>query len=96
MKTYLDCIPCFFKQALETARLTGADEDTQKKILLELSRAISDFSLESCPPLMGKIIYGLIGKTTGISDPFKEIKQKSNALALSLYPDLKKKVEVAN
>ncbi|MEA3328493.1 MAG: ARMT1-like domain-containing protein [Candidatus Omnitrophota bacterium] len=93
MKTYLDCIPCFFKQALETARLAGADEKTQKKILMELSRVISDFSLESCPPLMGRIIYGLIAESTGVNDPFKKIKQKSNALALSLYPGLKKKVE---
>jgi len=26
MRTYLDCIPCFFKQALKAARMAGADE----------------------------------------------------------------------
>jgi len=37
MRTYLDCIPCFFVQALKAARITGADENMQKKILDEVS-----------------------------------------------------------
>ena len=93
MKTHLSCIPCFFKQALEAARLAGADEITQKKVLDELARSLGDFSLDHCPPRMGKIIYGLVRKITGRADPFKEIKDKSNRFALALYPDLKKKVE---
>ncbi len=32
MKTYLECIPCFFKQALEASRIAGANEEVQKKI----------------------------------------------------------------
>jgi len=93
MKTHLSCIPCFFKQALEAARLTGADEVTQKKVLDELARSLGDFSLSDCPPRMGKIIYRLVRKITGKADPFKEIKDKSNKFALALYPDLKKKIE---
>ncbi|GAI08924.1 unnamed protein product [marine sediment metagenome] len=93
MKTHLSCIPCFFKQALEAARLAGADEVTQKKVLDELARLLGDFSLSDCPPQMGKIIYGLVRKITGKDDPFKEIKDKSNRFALALYPEMKKKVE---
>jgi uncharacterized protein with ATP-grasp and redox domains len=26
MKTYLDCYPCFLRQALDAARMAGADE----------------------------------------------------------------------
>jgi uncharacterized protein with ATP-grasp and redox domains len=96
VKTYLDCIPCFFKQALEAARLAGADEILQKKIVDRLSNAVSDFSLQYCPPQMGKIIYGLVREMTGRDDPFKKIKQKSNQLALSLYPGLKRKVETSD
>ena len=36
MRTYLDCIPCFFKQALESARMAGANEFVQKKIMDEI------------------------------------------------------------
>ncbi|MFA6079226.1 MAG: ARMT1-like domain-containing protein, partial [Candidatus Omnitrophota bacterium] len=92
MRTYLDCIPCFFKQALEAAKLSGADEKLQKNILDEIALAIPEFSLTSSPPEMARIIYGTIRKITGKDDPYLKIKEKSNRLALSVYPRLKKKV----
>jgi uncharacterized protein with ATP-grasp and redox domains len=95
METYLDCIPCFLKQALEAARMAGADEKTQKTILDEISRAIPDIKLSSTPPEMGKTIHNLVKKITGKEDPYKEIKDKANKQALKLYPDLKAKVESA-
>ena len=93
MKTRPGCIPCFFKQAFEAARLAGADEITQKKVLDELARSLADFSFSNCPSQMGRTIYALVRKITGNDDPFKEIKDKSNRFALALYPDLKKKIE---
>ena len=89
MKTYLDCIPCFYRQALDTARIAGANEIIQKKIIDELSKLIPDFSLEASPPEIGREIYSLVGKISGVKDPFKEIKENSNKFALKLYPELK-------
>ena len=96
MKTYLECIPCFFKQALEASKLSKADETTQKKVLDELSRLIPEIRLSSTPPEMGRIIYQLVRKITGERDPFKEIKEKSNKQSLELYPDLKAKIRNSN
>lgn len=93
MKTYLDCIPCFFKQARDAAILAGANKSTQKKILTALGREILNFKLDLSPVEMGRILYKLVRETTGENDPFKEIKQKSNQSALALYPDLKNKVK---
>ncbi len=95
MKTYLDCVPCFFKQALDAARLAGADSQVQKQILFELSRELKNFSFSDCPPLMGRFIYQLVAKITGKLDPFKKLKEKSNKLALGFYSELKEKVEKA-
>lgn len=92
MRTYLDCIPCFFKQALKAARMAGADEDVQKKILDNLAAEVPNFPLSSSPPEMGRIVYRLVTEITGEKDPFKKVKDKYNKLALSLYPDLKDKV----
>ncbi|MCK4463247.1 MAG: DUF89 family protein, partial [Candidatus Omnitrophica bacterium] len=96
MKTYLDCIPCFFKQALEAARFAGASQKTQKRIISELAKAVTKFSLSSTPPEMGRVIYGLVKKITKKDDPYKKIKEKSNRLALRLYGKLKKKVSSSN
>jgi len=92
MKTYLDCIPCFFKQALEAARMAGANKRTQKRILNELARVLPKFPLTSSPPEMGKVIYGLVKGVTKKDDPYLGIKEKSNKLALSVYDRLKTKV----
>lgn len=92
MRTYLDCIPCFFKQALKAAKIAGADKNTQKKVLDELSKLIPKLSLGATPPEMGRIVYQLVGNLTKNNDPFKEIKKNSNEFALNLYPELKKKI----
>ena len=92
MRTYLDCIPCFFEQALKAARLAGADENVQKRILDSLAAEVPDFPLSSPPPEMGRIVYRLVREITGKEDPFKRIKDKYNKIALNLYPDLKEKV----
>ena len=92
MRTYLDCIPCFFRQALDMTRITGVDETTQKKVLNEVSKLIPDFPLDASPPKMGREIYRIVKGITGKNDPFKKIKQKSNKLALDIYPKLKEEI----
>jgi len=92
MRTYLDCIPCFFKQALEAARLAGAGPLTQRRILKKIAGAIEKLTLQKSPPEMGRIIYGTVNRETGKKDPYKKIKEKSNRQALSLYGKLKNKV----
>ncbi|MFH1504374.1 MAG: ARMT1-like domain-containing protein [Candidatus Omnitrophota bacterium] len=91
MKTYLDCIPCFFRQAIEGAKAAGAGEKTQKKIVDELAKILPEFSLDFCPPLMGKAIYGLVKKIANKADPYIEIKRESNKLVLNIYDKLKRK-----
>ncbi|MEJ2355990.1 MAG: ARMT1-like domain-containing protein [candidate division WOR-3 bacterium] len=96
MKTYLECISCFFKQALEAARMAGADNQTQKRILDEVARAIPDIKLSSTPPEMGKTIHDIVKQITGQADPYKELKEKATEQTLKIYPELRKKVESSN
>jgi len=95
MKTYLECISCFFKQALEAGRMAGADDETQKKILDEVAKAIPDIKLSSTPPEMGKTIHDVVKKMTGQEDPYKKLKEKANEQTLKIYPELRKKIESA-
>jgi len=93
MKTYLDCIPCLFAQALATARISGANEDMQKRILDEVAKLVPGFSMESTPPETGRIVYRLVSRLTGNEDPYREIRKSSNQLILNLYPELEALVE---
>ena len=92
MKTYLECIPCFFKQALEAARLSGANNKTQKRILDAVALSMPKFPLSSSPPEMARVIHGIVKGITAKDDPYAKIKEKSNKLALKVYPRLKEKI----
>ncbi len=92
MRTYLDCIPCFFKQALEAARLSDADLKTQRRILDEVARELPKFSLEASPPEMGRIIYNLVKSYIGKEDPYLKIKEKSNQFAMGIVDRLRNKL----
>ena len=92
MRTYLDCLPCFLRQALGAARLAGADEQLQKKIVDEVARQLPRLDLGTSPPEMGEVVYGMVGQLTGKRDPFRELKRRSNRRALRLYPRLKRRV----
>ena len=92
MHTNLDCIPCFYKQALRAARLSGADEEIQREVLIQLSQLIPELSLDTSPAEMGRTIFAMISKVTGKKDPYREIKEESNRIALKIYPEMKIKV----
>lgn len=96
MRTYLDCIPCFLKQALWASRLTTTDERKIKSVLNEVGMMVKDIPLNSSPPETGRVIYKKIGEILGVSDPFKRIKEKYTEIALKLYPSLKEKVRKSN
>ncbi|MGA1869959.1 MAG: damage-control phosphatase ARMT1 family protein [bacterium] len=93
MRTYLECIPCFFRQALEVAKTSGLDEAHQKVLIDEVAKLVPSFALSTSPPEKARLIYKIIHQITGERDPFYEIKERSNRLILDLYPQLKERVE---
>lgn len=93
MNTYLDCIPCFFRQALFAARSATKDETKAKQVLDRIAGFISDIPLDSPPPETGRLIYRAVREVTGVIDPFHSYKARSIQNALSLYRGLKSVVE---
>ncbi len=92
MKTYLDCIPCFFRQALEGARIVNASPKRQKQIIDGFAERIPKISLRSSPPEIARIGYALLKKISPSGDPYRRIKQKSNRIALRQLKKLKHSV----
>ena len=93
MKLYLDCYPCFIRQALNSARMAGADEKLQRKVVLETLKKLSTLSLNQKSPDIVKYISALITEIIGNNDPYKDIKKKSNDIALSFYPFFKEMIQ---
>ena len=89
MKTYLDCIPCFLRQALGAAKMATVDEAVQRQVLDSVAGMIPYFPLDTTPPEIARKVYQVVYDITGNRDPYFEAKKQSNRLALSLYPKLK-------
>lgn len=92
MKTYLDCIPCFVRQALDAARHARMDAIQQEYLIRRVLQEISLMRLNESPPVMGSKIYALIRELSGERDPYELIKDRSNAYALELFPNLHEEV----
>lgn len=88
MKTYLDCYPCFLRQALSAARRAGAGEEVQRGILLETMGYMQSLPADATPPVMAEQIHRLIRAKTKSSDPYLESKREATEQALELLPGL--------
>ncbi len=95
MKTYLDCIPCFVRQALDSIRFVTDDPEIHEQVLkktLEIARAMD---MKQPPPAMSRHLHHHIRELTGIEDPYREVKDRFNRFILELYPQLKAHVEAS-
>lgn len=95
MRTYLDCIPCLVRQALDSARLITDDEAIQEEVLREVLRLASKMVLYQTPPAMAQKIHRVIRQLTKTDDPYKEMKGRFNDFALKHVPKLQKLLAIS-
>jgi len=96
LKTYLDCIPCFFRQALAAARMSSGDETIHRRVLNAVAFMIPDLALNATPPQIAQQVYQVVYEITGNNDPYLEAKKLANTSALSLYNRMKDIVDYSN
>ena len=93
MKTYFDCIPCIARQTLDAVRLATADETVHEQVLREVLRTAAEMDLRQAPPQLAQWIHRRIRRHIGQDDPYRQIKDRFNQMALKLYPMLQELVE---
>ncbi len=92
MKTYIDCVPCFVKQALKAARVSTPDTELQKEALRQAIIELAGLDFNQKPPVIARHVYKTIERVTGNRDPCKEIKKRDNEKALGILPKVIEKV----
>ena len=85
MNIFLDCFPCFLKQALECARLSTDDPAQQKRIINIIMRILIDLDYKETPPHIARKIYRVIKDITSNDDPYAPIRKKDNKEMLAIY-----------
>ncbi|WPL18464.1 hypothetical protein Thiowin_03537 [Thiorhodovibrio winogradskyi] len=95
MRIYLDCWPCFLRQALSASRRAGASPELQRAILEETMTALHTLTSDATPPEMGERIHRLVRERARAPDPYLEVKREATAQALTLLPALRERVQEA-
>jgi len=88
MQTYLDCIPCLLRQAVEAPRLVGASATVQEAVVRRALQELFQVDFTQSPPAMAQSIHRHIRALTGRKDPYQKIKERFNALALAMLLEL--------
>jgi len=66
--------------------MAACDEAVRERILREVMKELLRADWSAKPPQIGRRIDKIVRTISGIDDPYKEVKNKCNDLALSLYP----------
>lgn len=92
MRTYFDCIPCAIRQVLDSVRMITDDETIQEQVVREALGLWHDMDMRQSPPAMARKVHRVVRRITGVADPYLEIKERYNRLALEMAPELRAKI----
>lgn len=96
MKMRYDCLPCLFRQFLESARMVTDDEQMIKNILKKYSRMLPELiETQVTAPMIAAEMQAFIKEISGVNDPYAEIKKKNLDAAFKLLPLVKEEINTA-
>jgi uncharacterized protein with ATP-grasp and redox domains len=93
MRTSLECIPCFVRQALDALRQVCDHDAEIERILKVVLTEIAVFDRALSPPDMGRVIHAVVRQELGHPDPYRAIKQRSTQEALRVMPQVRECIE---
>ena len=95
MRSSLDCVTCLIRQTLEALRFVSADPALHERVMRDVLRVAAEFDLSQAPPLLTQQVQRHIRALTGADDPYRELKQRANEVALAALPALAAEVQSA-
>ncbi len=72
MKAYLDCYPCFLRQALSASRRGGADPEQQMAVIRRSLALLENLEPEATPPQIAHRVHGIVREEIGAADPYRQ------------------------
>ncbi len=93
MEIFLDCLPCVLRQVLEASRMATDKPEIQAKIMEESIEILADYKSYRCSPDIVRDMHQIVKRLTGVSDPYKTIKERDINAAKKAEPFLKHYLE---
>jgi len=95
MKTDVECLVCFLRQAIQVSRICCCPGTTQIAVVKAVSSLVSEMDILKSPPENALQVYGTIAAITGVDDPYRKLKKEGNEQAIKLLPALRKEVKAS-
>ncbi|ENO12398.1 hypothetical protein MBGDC06_00054 [Thermoplasmatales archaeon SCGC AB-539-C06] len=97
MKIQTQCVPCLLKRIIFETEQNTKDPKIKTKVILNVCQALSEFyDPNVCSATIATEVHKLVYKILGDGDPYKDLKNQSNKVAISLVPQVEKLVEESN
>lgn len=84
MRTSLECVPCFVRQAAEAVELAVSPGERRERLLRILLREIAAADWSGSPPVVGQVIHRIIRRELNDPDPYRSLKERLNRIAAAL------------
>jgi uncharacterized protein with ATP-grasp and redox domains len=81
-----------FRQIVEVSRMLKLPDEETKEIIGQVGELMAGDSFNMSPPEMAGRIHEIIRQQTGVDDIYRDAKEKSNRLAISVYDRCKERV----
>jgi len=92
MRLYLECIPCYLRQAIEAIRMVSDDKDLHEKVLRESIKAAASFDPDAISLMTQYEIQKIIKRFAPEGNPYKKVKEKFNRICLDLAGGLRNRI----
>jgi len=90
MRLHVDCIPCYFRQALQASRFSTDDEDLHWKTVRAVAKYLSGISPGQNSILVSERVHEIIKESLGDPDPYLSVKEEFTAAAEGMEPQIEK------
>ena len=85
----MDCLPCVLRQVLEASRMATDKAESQAKIMDEALMILANYKRYQSSPDIVKDMHQVVKRLTGISDPYKAVKERDIKAAKEASPLLR-------
>jgi len=97
MKIQTQCVPCLLKRIIFEAEQSTKNPKIKTKVIRNACKVISDlYDPNGCSAEIATDVHRLVYETLGDDDPYKDLKNQSNKVAMSLVAKVEKLIEESN
>lgn len=96
MRTHLDCVACLVRQSVDAVKVASSDDAVRKRTLQAVMAEAAKLDYALPPPEMAGRIHAVIREVSANPDPYLEVKQRCNRIALTHLDRLRSRVAAAD